>query len=255
MCICCDRRSTVLYRRHTRVCCQHGFIETSRVRQFVSTSCGAIQGGKYVVGDVVAIINERTRRQKILRFRLDLRVPGHVHQRYVSIVIRYQVSGNTSLIRSLTTGVDGVKVKVYGTSMDTPGRAELLGKQASEITCHNFLCVISQRVFFQAWNQLYRSLGVVCAHTLGALDVCTMGTEGSWLTGREVADAEYNMLDFVMSIPASVPGLNQVTETTSLSALQLLLRSSAALHISDTSSHPCCQHGLDSIGADTMFRI
>ena len=139
--------------------------------------------------------------------------------------------------------------------MDTPGRAELLGKQAKLLVITNFLCVISQRVFFQAWNQLYRSLGVVCAHTLGALDVCTMGTEGSWLTGREVADAKYNMLDFVMSIPASVPGLNQVTETTSLSALQLLLRSSAALHISDTSSHPCCQHGLDSIGADTIFRI
>ena len=88
MYICCDCRSTVLYRRHTRVSCQHGFIETSRVRQFVSTSCGAIQGGKYVVGDVVAVINERTRRQKILRFRLDLRAQGHVHQRYVSIFIK-----------------------------------------------------------------------------------------------------------------------------------------------------------------------
>ena len=36
-------------------------------------------------------------------------------------------------------GVDGVKVKIFATSMDTPGRAELLGMQACQ--SYNACCV------------------------------------------------------------------------------------------------------------------
>jgi len=42
---------------------------------------------------------------------------------------------------------------------------------------HDTMCNLSR--VFQAWNRLCLSLGAVCAHTLGALDVCTMATEGS----------------------------------------------------------------------------
>ena len=90
---------------------------------------------------------------------------------------------------------------------------------------------------------------------LGVVDVCMMGTGGFWLTGREVVNARSNTLDFVMSILASAPGLNQSTETTILFETPLLLQNSDAFRTWDTKSHPCCQDGLDSIGADTIFRI
>ena len=38
------------------------------------------------------------------------------------------------------TGIDGIKVKVFGTSMDTPGRADLLGMQGCKGYTHCCVC-------------------------------------------------------------------------------------------------------------------
>ena len=49
-----------------------------------------------------------------------------------------------TFLRAQKTGINGVKVKVFGTSMDTPGRAELMGMQGCKAYSH---CCVCKHVF------------------------------------------------------------------------------------------------------------
>ena len=54
----------------------------------------------------------------------------------------FNFASNYELKDLWTTGVDGVKAKIFGTSMDTPGRSELLGGDVSGVHIIYCRCVI-----------------------------------------------------------------------------------------------------------------
>ena len=76
---------------------------------------------------------ERTRTENML---LHMLIPDGMHHReqkkYFDFAVDYELQD------MFDNGVDGVKIKVFAMSMDTPGRAELLGMEAcnSYTPCH-----------------------------------------------------------------------------------------------------------------------
>ena len=80
-----------------------------------------------------------TERGKVENMLISIVFPTSVkgeHQRkYYNFMASYELNG------LYTQGVDGLKVKIFTTSMDTPGRAELMGAllylQTADIICNH----------------------------------------------------------------------------------------------------------------------
>ena len=105
----------------------------------------------------------------------------------------YDFAATFELNELYHNGVSGVKVKVFSSSMDTPGRAELLG--LFRVSIHfSSLTSYYTHTHTQGCKQFRLIKVVVRVHTLGVLvqfaNVCTTGTVVSFVPGLVVDNDE-----------------------------------------------------------------